>query len=133
MNQLEPIDIISQTLYAEARGEGEKGIRAVASVIWNRSKHNPDNLVKVCLKPKAFSCWNGVNSIVIKEKRVYGTCKDVASELLSEIFKEYPFKNIHPTNYITNSLYHSVKCPSWVRGQTGEVVGNHIFFELKYW
>lgn len=133
MKQLEAIDIISQTLYAEARGEGENGLRAVASVIWNRAKRNPDNMVKVCLKPKAFSCWNNTSVINIKEKPIYETCMDIASELLSETFEEYPFRNIHPTNYITTSLYHSAKCPNWARGQIGEVVGNHIFFELEYW
>ena len=54
-------DILSRTMWAEARGEGEKGIQAVACVILNRV-NNPRwwgrDVVTVCLKPFQFSCYN---------------------------------------------------------------------------
>ena len=37
MTQEEITNIVASTLYFEARGEGETGIKAVASIIWNRA------------------------------------------------------------------------------------------------
>lgn len=132
MNKDYIIEIIAKTLYAEARGEGENGIRAVATVIWNRSKIRKTTFDKICLQPKQFSCWNNSNDITTTEPDIYEVCVQIADEMVSELFEEYEFKNIHPTNYITVKLYYSNKCPNWARGQIGEVVGNHIFFELLY-
>lgn len=52
-------DIVARTCYAEARGEGEKGMRAVCHVIRNRvnDKRWPRTYAQVCLAPRAFSCW----------------------------------------------------------------------------
>lgn len=55
---LQIINIIARTLWAEARNQGDEGIHAVASVIWNRANHDMDNLVEVCFAPRQFSCWN---------------------------------------------------------------------------
>lgn len=52
---------LALTLWAEARGEGEAGLAAVACVIRNRAR-NPGwwgrSIKEVCLKPGQFSCWN---------------------------------------------------------------------------
>jgi|688.fasta_scaffold134826_5 spore germination cell wall hydrolase CwlJ-like protein len=128
------LEIVAQTLYAEARGEGEEGLRAVGTVIMNRSKTHKLPLSNVCLQPKAFSCWNsGSTDIPIDEPDVYEICVQIADEMVSELFEPYPFKHINPTNYITVKLYNSRSCPTWAKDQIGEVVGNHIFFELQYW
>jgi hypothetical protein len=127
------LEIIAKTLYAESRGEQLKGIQAVATVIYNRAKGDTSKMAQVCLKPKAFSCWNDVNDIVIKEPKIYKICEKIANDMLSKTFICYPFINIKPTNYLTVSLYSSSKCPNWARGQKGEIIGNHIFIELKYW
>lgn len=52
------VDAIARTLYAEARGEGAKGIRAVASVIYNRAAGDPDKLMQVVRAPFQFTPWN---------------------------------------------------------------------------
>ncbi len=52
------VNIISYTLYAEARGESIDGKIAVASVIKTRSKLKKLSLVEVCLQNRQFSCWN---------------------------------------------------------------------------
>jgi len=54
-------NIIAITLWKEARGEGEKGIRYVASVIYNRAQGAPNKLVSVIKKPKQFEVWNDFN------------------------------------------------------------------------
>lgn len=52
------IDILARTVWAEARGEPIEGQKAVISVILNRAKNNPNNIVNVILKREQFSCWN---------------------------------------------------------------------------
>jgi len=59
MNSSNIVNAVARTIYAEAKGEGEKGQSAVASVIWNRAGGKADKLIGVISKPKQFSCWNG--------------------------------------------------------------------------
>lgn len=50
----------ARTIYGEARGEGDDGMKAVAHVILNRvtdGRWGP-SLGSVCLAPYQFSCWN---------------------------------------------------------------------------
>ena len=51
--------IIAITILAEARGEGEAGMYAVAAVIAQRSFERKRTPSAVCLKKWQFSCWNG--------------------------------------------------------------------------
>lgn len=55
------VDIVARTIWGEARGEGARGMQAVANVIINRAR-NPGwwgkNIVEVCLAPSQFSAWN---------------------------------------------------------------------------
>lgn len=61
MNLNDPIDVLTRTIYGEARGEREEGIVAVAWVVRNRAD-NPrwwgHDVCSVCLCPWQFSCWN---------------------------------------------------------------------------
>ncbi len=60
------IDTLARTLWGEARGEGVKGMEAVACVILNRVAVSKDlgrywwgnTIIQVCQKPYQFSCWN---------------------------------------------------------------------------
>ncbi len=49
------------TMFGEARGESDVGLRAVAAVILNRAS-NPrwwgKTVTEVCRRPALFSCWN---------------------------------------------------------------------------
>src|SRR5690349_15270839 len=59
-------DVLARTLWGEARGEGETGMQAVASVVLNRVALAQErgkywwgnNIIQVCQKPYQFSCWN---------------------------------------------------------------------------
>ena len=51
--------IIAITILAEARGEGDKGMYAVAAVIAQRSNERKLTPSQVCLQRLQFSCWNG--------------------------------------------------------------------------
>ena len=59
------LDVLAATLWGEARGEGSRGIAAVASVIANRVAHSEGRLQfgdgtfkGACLALYQFSCWN---------------------------------------------------------------------------
>ena len=66
MSKAHDIDIMTKTLWMEARGEPDIGIQAVACVIYNRFKSKKwyskilgvASLANVCLKEWQFSCWN---------------------------------------------------------------------------
>lgn len=53
--------VLAQTLWGEARGEGEAGMKAVACVVMNRWRtryRGRRTVAEVCLDPRQFSCWN---------------------------------------------------------------------------
>lgn len=55
------LDVLSQTIWGEARGEGVQGMRAVAHVIMNRANHPSrwkDTIRGVSKEKAQFSCWN---------------------------------------------------------------------------
>lgn len=55
------VDVVARTIWGEARGEGYRGMQAVANVITYRA-NNPGwwghDFESVCLKPWQFSVWN---------------------------------------------------------------------------
>ena len=51
--------IVAITILAEARGEGNAGMYAVAAVIAQRAFERKCTPESVCLKRYQFSCWNG--------------------------------------------------------------------------
>jgi len=126
------IGIVAETLWREARGEGENGIRAVASVIWNRSKETGLHPMLVCVKKKQFSCWNNENPFArdnmecTGEKatdggfRIWTLCVDLARKIVDGQFQ--------PT-VSANHYYNPKKCrPSWGKKMKRVVtIGKHRF------
>lgn len=121
------VEIIAKTIYGEARSEHERGMQAVATVIYNRSHGNVQEFAKTCLKPKQFSVWNNVNDIEIKEPKPYTIALKIARTMMDKVFTPYPFKINPPTNYCTVKLYNE-NPPYWAIGRPSEIIGNHIFF-----
>lgn len=55
------VDTLARTLWGEARGEGFKGMVAVAWVVRNRFQAQSrwgKTITAVCRQPYQFSCWN---------------------------------------------------------------------------
>lgn len=52
--------VAARTIWGEARGEGDVGMKAVAHVLLNRQKDGRwgSMLGQVCRSPWQFSCWN---------------------------------------------------------------------------
>ena len=119
--------VIADTIYLEARGEGENGMRAVATVIYNRAKGKIEDMVSVCLKPKQFSCWNSSKNVKIAPKnfldrRAYKICNSIEKELLNGNFK--------PLGSWTHYHVFSIT-PYWNKSRKGTKIGNHLFLKTK--
>lgn len=119
--------VIADTLYLEARGEGEKGIKAVATVIYNRAIVKHKSYKQICLQPKQFSCWNsGKVKITPKtkaDKKAYEFCRELEEQMLSNKFK--PMGNW--THYYNPKLC----SPKWARGVKKTKIGNHVFLKVE--
>lgn len=122
--------IIADTLYMEARGEGEHGQRAVATVIFNRAHGKADNMEIICLGFKQFSCWNGKTPKNVRiapknafDRQAYIIALKIEKELLNGNFK--PLGDW--THYYNPKLCN----PSWAKGTKQTRVGNHNFLKTK--
>lgn len=128
------VDIVSETLWLEARGEGEIGLRAVASVIANRAIANGRTLEDTCLRKSQFSCWNGrtrpsmfasrpwivKSGLSALEKSRWNLCRTIAYEMATGAFK--------PTISSTHYYAHNKVKPSWAaKLRKRQVIGNHTF------
>lgn len=120
------IEIIAATLAAEAGGEGEAGIFAVACVIQNRSIHSRESASKVCLKPHQFSCWNVARPFrslkkLDNETRQY--CLGLAGLLVQKRKLRDSTKGAQ--FYCRNDCN-----PSWRKEMIATtIIHNHIFFK----
>ena len=122
-------DYLARTLYGEARGEGYRGMQAVANVIMNRVKKGGwygASVKDVVLKPYQFSCWNVTDPN--REKIINATPAQLSTAL--EIAKkaingELPDITGGATHYYANSI----SAPYWASSmKKTATIGNHIFY-----
>lgn len=126
----EVVDTLARTLWAEARGEGDKGMEAVACVILNRvaaPRWWGRTIVEVCRKPSQFSCWDEgtasraalmrVTSADPYFVRATAIARDAASGRLADF-----------TNGALH--YHAIEVlPRWARGHVPcYTLGRHVFY-----
>ena len=140
--------VLAMTLYGEARGEANAGLRAVAAVIMNRVERAEARLPRgmwwgntvreVCLKRGQFSCWNSGPPPDPNRAKMFralegwqldrfhaqnfNRCHNVALKTLC------PCPPSDPTSGSTH--YHTVGLEAWwSRGHTPVVViGAHEFY-----
>jgi spore germination cell wall hydrolase CwlJ-like protein len=130
----EEVHLLAATTWAEARSEGENGMRAVAHVMVNRvGPRFGDSLTDVILHPKQFSAWNegdpnrplaqdperyarsGVN------RETWETAQEVAREVLDG-------RSTDPTQ---GALFYHTRAvsPYWAKNGVGtHVIGQHVFY-----
>ncbi|MEQ8829740.1 MAG: cell wall hydrolase [Alphaproteobacteria bacterium] len=85
------IDILARTLWGEARGEGRKGMEAVAAVVMNRvaDPRWPGTVRGVVLQPWQFSAWNANDPNrdrmlhVMPDNPAFATALEVAREAVA--------------------------------------------------
>ena len=114
----------------EARGEGEHGQRAIATVIYNRAHGKAENMEGVCLKPKQFSCWNGKTPKSVKiapkndfDRQAYIIALKIEKELLNG--------NFEPLGDWTHYYNPRLCSPKWAQGVPYLKIGNHNFLKTK--
>lgn len=90
----ENLEELARTIYGEARGDGEEGMRAVAHVIQNRINHPNKKLFGegvrgVTRQPNQFSLWNNLKSDTAKnalkateKDELYKSALKIAGEVL---------------------------------------------------
>ncbi|MEM6942421.1 MAG: cell wall hydrolase [Pseudomonadota bacterium] len=124
----DPISCLARTLYWEAKGEGERGMRAVAHVVANRvaSPRFPDTYCGVVTAggqegPCQFSWWCDGRPDEVVEAAPFATAREISREVLNGTSKD-------PTDGATFFHNRSVS-PSWSRvfPRTARI-GAHIFY-----
>ena len=120
--------VVADTIYLEARGEGEIGMLAVATTIYNRAKNKNKTFEQICLQPKQYSCWNGSKTLKITPKndldrKAYDLCIKIEESLLNGKFQ--------PLGDWTHYYAYKVCNPSWAIGQKAVKIGNHKFLKVK--
>jgi spore germination cell wall hydrolase CwlJ-like protein len=126
------IDVLAAVLWAEARGEGPIGVRAVAEVIKNRSDFHHKSTYRVVVDGKQFSCLDKTppSELIKKAKASKGDdlklwyfCHTIATALFNGTFKG--------ANLTHGAMfYHSRNVrPLWAEDMFCTArIGNHIFY-----
>lgn len=131
--------IVAATLWGEARGEGEKGMIAVANVIRNRAESKGITPKEVVLKPKQFSVWNAtdtdteINRIKTMYKKNPNSGDSKMWDLAKKITNDY-VKN--KGNDITkgSQFYHTTSIKpkwNWDKLEYTTTIGSHKFYRNK--
>ena len=134
MNTAEQQNVIARTIWAEARENGEDGMRAVASVIYNRGAGEIGRMTQVIKIPKQFSCWNKMTPADwtnFKMKERSGPEWEIANQIAAEIVNRQ-FRPITDATHYYNP--HKVN-PSWAYAggklRPNELIGDHRFMKIS--
>ncbi|MBQ8671609.1 MAG: cell wall hydrolase [Alphaproteobacteria bacterium] len=121
-------DYLARTIYGEARGEGIKGMQAVANVIMNRVKAGGwygASVKDVVLKPYQFSCWNTDDPN--RAKIIAATPAQLATEL--NIAKQAIAGTLQDITGGATHYHAKSVMPYWAASMTKTVtIGNHVFY-----
>lgn len=131
----QPQDIyMAKTIWGEARGEGARGMQAVANVIMNRVNRGDwygASIKDVVLKPYQFSCWNATDPNRAKIDAL--TEADLAASGALNIARQVISGQL-PDITGGATEYHNKKItPSWNWDKLEKTVtiGNHVFYRSK--
>ena len=126
--------ILTKTVYGEARGEGDKGIKAVVHLVLNRvrSDHplfkHDETIAKTCLRKEQFECWDHK-----KEMSRIDTKSDEFKDLRNLVIdahKEYE-KGIDLTKDALFYVKRKKHLPKWAWGmKKTTVINHHVYFKL---
>ena len=112
---------LAKNIYYEARGESERGMRAVAHVTLNRTKSPlyPDTIKKVVTQRSQFS-WVGT-----KKSSPSGSSWELANRIAEEVLR-----GIGPNPVGSALSFHNKSVrPSWAsRMKVVAQIGGHVFY-----
>lgn len=119
--------VVALTILAEARGEGQDGMAAVACVIAQRAENRSLTPEQVCLKRWQFSCWNGKSEDELKH--LY---KSPQAGFALYLEKNIDRMNRAKVGYADHYYASYIKPPYWAKGKKPvAVIGQHKFYRLK--
>ncbi len=115
----EHLDCLTKAIYYEARGEGYKGMLAVAHVVVNRTKSPkyPDDICSVIYQRNQFSWTQKPPKIV--SHHIFDQAREIAYRVLSGETKD-------PTKGAV-SFHSTAVDPEWNK-KPKIIIGNHIFY-----
>lgn len=127
------VAIIAQTLWGEARNQGQIGMQAVGCVIANRTARTwlgARTAVEVCLAPRQFSCWDsGDPNRSILDRIVRAPDEAFTQALaLAQRVRASTLEDIvdGATHYYAVTMPHA---PYWALGHEPCCrIGDHLFF-----
>ena len=133
--------VIAITILAEARGEGNAGMYAVACVIEQRARNRKLAPSKVCLQPWQFSCWNKDKRtrrvMNAGEKLLYTRQAPYAIALATVVHRDWQKESGLDLKWNKNadhyySRRYMTKAPYWAKDKTQtHQIRNHKFYKLK--
>jgi spore germination cell wall hydrolase CwlJ-like protein len=133
MSNFLDLEIMSRTIYGEARGESREGKIAVGWVILNRFKakrwYSADTIAGTCMKKLQFSCWNKNDPmrprLLAADVEKLANCIEAAVAVLAG-------KEPDPTGGATFYLNPAVlpTLPKWaLKKPPIKIIGAHHFFD----
>lgn len=144
LNEWSDEDLLTACLWAEARGEPEKGQKAVCNVILNRVKKKMAPSIRgVILKPRQFS-WTDPEDVNYTKvftaktnnpnswERAHKIAKLALAAALEDLTKNADhYLNVEVTRRIRGGTL-----PKWAEegirnGKVTVVIGNHTFLNLR--
>lgn len=121
---------LQSALYHESRSESPEGIRAVATVIYNRTKHKnyPSDFCGVIKQPYQFSYLNGGKPVV---KPTYKPSEHKVKATIDQLAFEAAIGALKPSLKPEYLFYHTTnlkKIPKFSKQAKNRVIiGRHIF------
>lgn len=121
-------EVVAAVLLAEARGEGVKGMQAVAEVIRRRADMKGVSMLAV-VEPKVFSSLNGTTRDALLKKFWRHPLFPKAVEIARRAYnRPESLRNI--TRGATH-FAHKEEIPWWAQGKSPvTTIGNHAFYRL---
>jgi len=120
---------LADAMYYEARGEGERGQRAVAEVVIARTKqsYRPHTVCGVVFEPYQFSFTFDGSMKRKLDNEAWADSMDLAESIMSG----NPRKTRSITNGATYFARYDVKAPWIVNMNVTVQIGDHVFYRLK--
>lgn len=127
-------NILARTLFHEARGDGESGMRDVASVIYNRATRRNTSMISEVFRRRQFCVWTNVSQedrgkIIDESQRYTAPADRRAWDIANKIAEEMTNGSFVPV--IDADHFHTPDVsPDWSKGMRGDRRGSHLFFRL---
>jgi N-acetylmuramoyl-L-alanine amidase len=120
-------ETVAITILAEARGEGKRGMYAVACVISKRMEEKSKTGAQVCLQPWQFSCWNKNDPQKPHLRKLLRHELAPYAMQLAKNINNLDLGFVRAANH-----YHTKRVsPYWSKGKRPvATIGNHLFFKL---